>query len=138
MLKPRNLLFYVSVLLFCGIGVYAILAYGSHLRPAPAESAAATTIEVAPKPAGAPHAGFAQELVKNLQEPLPLLLDAATAGFQNDGDNETTGIHVSNGDPSVSGLLGTAVPNGGAWRWFFTQQHGRNQVFEILGDRDLR
>src|SRR4029079_8537490 len=31
-------------------------------------------------------------------------------GYQNDGDNETTGIHVSDGNPTVEGLIGTAVP----------------------------
>ena len=41
-------------------------------------------------------------------------------GFQNDGDNEITGIHVSDGDASPVGLLGAKVPtpfeNG--WRVF--------------------
>lgn len=59
---------------------------------------------------------------------------ASENGFQNDGDNEVTGIHVSNGDPSVEGLIGTAVPtpfeNG--WRVFYTRQHGRNITFEIV------
>lgn len=59
--------------------------------------------------------------------------DASENGFQNDGDNEITGIHVSNGDTSVEGLIGTAVPtpfeNG--WRVFYTRQHGRNITFEI-------
>jgi hypothetical protein len=54
-------------------------------------------------------------------------------GFQNDADNEITGIHVSDGDPSVEGLIGTKVPtpfeNG--WRVFYTRQHGRNITFEI-------
>jgi hypothetical protein len=58
------------------------------------------------------------------------LLDAATAGFQNDGDNETTGIHVSNGDVSRQGILGRFAP-GRPYRWFFTQQHGSNTVYEI-------
>ena len=31
-------------------------------------------------------------------------------GFQNEGDNEITGFHVSNGDPSVRGLLGASDP----------------------------
>jgi hypothetical protein len=57
-------------------------------------------------------------------------------GFQNDGDNEITGIHVSNGDATVEGLIGTAVPtpfeNG--WRVFYTRQHGRNITFEIVQD----
>ena len=54
-------------------------------------------------------------------------------GFQNDGDNEITGIHVSDGNPTGEGLIGTAVPtpfeNG--WRLFYTRQHGRNITFEI-------
>jgi hypothetical protein len=54
-------------------------------------------------------------------------------GYQNDGDNEITGIHVSDGNPTVEGLIGTAVPtpfeNG--WRIFYTRQHGRNITFEI-------
>jgi Kef-type K+ transport system membrane component KefB len=74
MLKPRNLFFYLSVLLFCGIGIYAILAYGSHLRPAAGPAAAAVGVE-APKPAGAPtQAGIVRELADNLKQPLPLLL----------------------------------------------------------------
>lgn len=63
-------------------------------------------------------------------------IDAALLGkegHQNDGDNEITGIHVSDGDPTVEGLIGTAVPtpfeNG--WRVFYTRQHGRNITFEI-------
>lgn len=54
-------------------------------------------------------------------------------GYQNDGDNETTGIHVSNGDPSVEGLIGTVAPTPFAdgWRVFYTRQHGRNVTFEI-------
>jgi hypothetical protein len=59
---------------------------------------------------------------------------AAVPGFQNDGDNEITGFHVSNGDPGVGGLLGTRAPkpfqNG--WRVFWTQQHGDNNTFEIV------
>jgi secreted PhoX family phosphatase len=54
-------------------------------------------------------------------------------GFQNEGDNEITGIHVSDGSPTVEGLIGTNVPtpfeNG--WRIFYTRQHGRNVTFEI-------
>jgi hypothetical protein len=55
-------------------------------------------------------------------------------GFQNEGDNEITGFHVSNGDPGASGLLGAANPrplrNG--WRVFYTAQHGDNVTWEIL------
>jgi uncharacterized protein DUF839 len=56
------------------------------------------------------------------------------AGFQNEGDNEITGWHQSDGDPSIYGLLGAKIPtpfrNG--WRLFFTQQHGDNFTWEIL------
>jgi hypothetical protein len=55
-------------------------------------------------------------------------------GYQNDGDNEITGIHVSDGDPTVEGLIGTAVPTPfeKGWRIFYTRQHGRNITFEIV------
>ena len=63
---------------------------------------------------------------------------AGTPGFQNEGDNEITGFHVSNGDPSVRGLLGKATPralhddgHGLPWRIFWTQQHGDNVTWEI-------
>jgi hypothetical protein len=52
----------------------------------------------------------------------------------NDGDNEITGIHVSDGDPSVAGLLGAKVPQpvtSPAWRTFWTQQHGDQTTWEI-------
>ena len=77
------------------------------------------------------------------------LLDADTPGFTNDGDNELTGIHTSDGDPSVGGLLGAKDPEpfaagedrgghgrgrdrGLAWRVFFTQQHGDNHTWELV------
>jgi hypothetical protein len=55
-------------------------------------------------------------------------------GFQNDGDNEITGWHESDGDPGVGGMLGAKIPTPfrGGWRVFFTQQHGDNNTFEIL------
>ena len=67
-----------------------------------------------------------------------------TAGFKNDGDNELTGIHVSDGDPSPHGLLGAKIPYTfrEGWRVFYTQQHGDNVTYEIIrnqsrgGDRD--
>lgn len=54
--------------------------------------------------------------------------------FQNEGDNEITGIHVSDGDPTANGLLGAKIPHAfqDGWRVFYTQQHGDNQTFEIL------
>lgn len=64
-------------------------------------------------------------------------IDAAllgSAGFQNDGDNEITGIHVSDGDASTGGILGAKVPRPfkDGWRVFYTQQHGDNVTYEIV------
>lgn len=78
---------------------------------------------------------------------LDSFLGSANSGFNNDGDNEITGIHVSDGDPTAHGLLGAKRPHAlrDGWRVFYTQQHGDNQTFEILparngdwdeGDRD--
>ena len=55
-------------------------------------------------------------------------------GFQNDGDNEITGFHVSDGDPKVTGLLGAKIPHAfhDGWRVFYTQQHGDNTTYEIV------
>jgi hypothetical protein len=55
-------------------------------------------------------------------------------GFQNDGDNEITGWHESDGDPTVNGLLGAKIPTPfrAGWRVFWTQQHGDNYTWEIL------
>jgi hypothetical protein len=57
-------------------------------------------------------------------------------GFQNEGDNEITGIHTSNGDPATGGILGAAVPKlfKDGWRLFYNQQHGDNFAWEILLD----
>jgi hypothetical protein len=51
-------------------------------------------------------------------------VDAANAGFgKNDQDNELTGIFVSDGDPSVHGVLGTKKPRlwHDGWRMFYTR-----------------
>jgi hypothetical protein len=55
-------------------------------------------------------------------------------GFQNDGDNEITGIHMSDGDASPNGILGAKRPTPfhDGWRLFWTQQHGDNVTWEIL------
>ena len=57
-----------------------------------------------------------------------------TAGFQNEGDNEITGIHVSDGDPTPHGLLGAKRPHPfeDGWRVFYTGQHGDNVTWEII------
>jgi Bacterial protein of unknown function (DUF839) len=54
--------------------------------------------------------------------------------FQNDGDNELTGIHVSDGSAGPDGLLGAKIPRPfeDGWRVFYTQQHGENVTWEIL------
>jgi len=69
----------------------------------------------------------------------------SSTGFQNEGDNEITGFHVSDGDPTVHGLIGSANPTPfkRGWRVFYTQQHGDNNTFEILAapgddERDRR
>ncbi len=62
-------------------------------------------------------------------------IDSANGGFgKNEGDNEITGAHVSNGDPGRDGLLGAQNPHlgDGRWRWFYTQQHGDNTTYEVL------
>ena len=60
-----------------------------------------------------------------------------TPGFQNDGDNELTGIHVSDGDAGVDGLLGAKIPTpfAAGWRVFYTQQHGDNVTYEVVRSR---
>ena len=57
-----------------------------------------------------------------------------TTGFQNEGDNEITGMHISDGDPKVHGLLGTKDPHPfkDGWRVFYTAQHGDNVTWEIV------
>jgi hypothetical protein len=58
------------------------------------------------------------------------------AGFQNEDDNEITGIHMSSGDPSTGGILGAAVPKPfkDGWRLFYTGQHGDNVTWEVLAN----
>jgi Bacterial protein of unknown function (DUF839) len=59
---------------------------------------------------------------------------SGSPGFKNDGDNEITGFHVSDGDPSTNGILGAKRPKPfkDDWRVFYTQQHGDNVTYEIL------
>jgi hypothetical protein len=68
------------------------------------------------------------------------LYDATTSPGYNDGDNEITGIHVSDGDPSVGGLLGAKLPHpfDGKWRVFWTQQHGDNITWEVMSSAQQR
>jgi hypothetical protein len=65
-------------------------------------------------------------------------LDADNGGFgTNDGDNEITGIYVSDGSTSVNGILGADSPDltNKEWRWFYTKQHGDNRTYEVRLDR---
>lgn len=56
---------------------------------------------------------------------------AGTAGFQNDGDEEPTGVIASDGSMSRYRILGWDAP-GPNRRVFFTQQHGDNQTYEAI------
>jgi hypothetical protein len=60
--------------------------------------------------------------------------DASCSSCGNDGDNEITGIHASDGDPSVDGILGAKEPAlfKDGWRLFYTRQHGDNVTYEVL------
>jgi hypothetical protein len=62
------------------------------------------------------------------------MLGALGNGFQNEGDNEITGIHMSDGDPGTDGILGAKVPRPfrDGWRLFWTAQHGDNVTLEII------
>ena len=47
-------------------------------------------------------------------------------------DNEPTGLHMSEGDSSIHGLIGTKTFKTDRARLFFTQQHGENNLFEVF------
>jgi hypothetical protein len=72
-----------------------------------------------------------------IKEPAP-----PTPLTHNDGDNELTGIHVSDGSTSPSGILGAELPvNAGGsspWRIFVTGQHGANITYEIIATSDKK
>lgn len=53
--------------------------------------------------------------------------------FQNDGDNEVTGVHVSDGHVGRGNVQGKNPPSPAA-RTFFTQQHGQNITYQIVPD----
>ncbi|HEY3663184.1 MAG TPA: alkaline phosphatase PhoX [Chthoniobacterales bacterium] len=59
------------------------------------------------------------------------------AGVLGKEDNEPTGAHFSDGDASVLGLIGRNVPNARTGRFFFTQQHGENNLYEVVVQRPL-
>ena len=54
------------------------------------------------------------------------------AGVPGEEDNEPTGIHMSEGDSSINGLIGRNVFSTETARLFFTQQHGENNLFEVF------
>ena len=69
-------------------------------------------------------------------------IDAANGGFgKNEGDNEITGIHVSDGDSTVARPARTRNPrscpgeDGGRLALFWTQQHGDNVTWEVRLER---
>jgi hypothetical protein len=49
-----------------------------------------------------------------------------------DEDNEPTGLHMSEGDSTIGGLIGTKVFKKDRAKLFFTQQHGENNLFEVF------
>ena len=54
------------------------------------------------------------------------------AGVIGEEDNEPTGLHMSEGDTSINGLIGTKNFKTDRARLFFTQQHGENNLFEVF------
>ena len=54
------------------------------------------------------------------------------AGVVGEEDNEPTGLHMSEGDASINGLIGTKTFKKDRARLFFTQQHGENNLFEVF------
>jgi hypothetical protein len=54
------------------------------------------------------------------------------AGVPGEEDNEPTGLHMSEGDSTIQGLIGTKVFKKDRTRLFFTQQHGENNLFEVF------
>jgi hypothetical protein len=59
------------------------------------------------------------------------------AGVAGEEDNEPTGLHMSEGDSTIEGLIGTKTFKKDRAMLFFTQQHGENNLFEVFPlDRD--
>jgi len=71
---------------------------------------------------------------RDVSAALDSALGGVVAGFQNEGDNEITGFHISDGDPGRDGILGARTPHpfSRGWRVFYTGQHGDNITWEIL------
>jgi hypothetical protein len=54
------------------------------------------------------------------------------AGVAGEEDNEPTGLHMSEGDSSIRGLIGTREFNKDRAKLFFTEQHGENNLFDVF------
>ena len=54
------------------------------------------------------------------------------AGVPGEEDNEPTGLHMSEGDSTIGGLIGTREFRTNRARLFFTQQHRENNLFEVF------
>jgi hypothetical protein len=54
------------------------------------------------------------------------------AGVTGEEDNEPTGLHMSEGDSSITGLIGTRTFRTDRAKLFFTEQHGENNLFEVF------
>jgi hypothetical protein len=54
------------------------------------------------------------------------------AGVPGEEDNEPTGVHMSEGDSTINGLIGTREFGTDRARLFFTEQHGENNLFEVF------
>ena len=54
------------------------------------------------------------------------------AAVPGEEDNEPTGLHMSEGDSSINGLIGTKTFKTDRARLFFTQQHSENNLFEVF------
>lgn len=70
---------------------------------------------------------------KPANQPKRFIAEGRDATATASGDNEITGIHISDGDATTAGLLGTAVPTPfvDGFRVFWTQQHGDNITWEL-------
>ena len=53
------------------------------------------------------------------------------AGVAGEEDNEPTGLHMSEGDSTIRGLIGTREFRKDRAMLFFTQQHGENNLFDV-------
>jgi hypothetical protein len=54
------------------------------------------------------------------------------AGVTGEEDNEPTGLHMSEGDSTINGLIGTKTFRKDRARLSFTQQHGENNCVKCF------